>query len=510
MIGAAVGYLLAWLVLALALGTGLFLTSERTVDIASHEAVLSPDLSGEAVVRTGPVLPDLRLDSGSRIGVEIELGKTDVASVKALGDRYARIAANPEGQVSAVRRTLEDMARVAAVRGAALAVLPLLLWVALGRRRRRELVRALPRREGVASLAALALVAAIVGAPWIRGSAPARPVEQWQSLSAFLGDDIAIPPEADDVEVLSTGVTGQTRRLVGSIVSSYRRGQEFYLQAAEDAAGLDLREPAEDETVVLVVSDRHDNIGMDRVARAIGDAGGASAVYDAGDDTSTGEPWEAFSLDSLDAAFDDLDQRYAVAGNHDNGTFVRDYLSDLGWTYPGGEVIDGPGDARLLGTDDPRASGLGDWRDESGLSFSEVEERLADAACAADADGDRPSTVLVHDANMASTALDRGCVDLVIGGHTHVEQGPTRVVGEDGRVGYTYTVGTTGGAAYAVAVGSKLRRAAGVALITYRDGRPVGVQGVTLQTNGRYDVRAYVPLDYAEEAGAGRAVDART
>ncbi|WP_231123573.1 hypothetical protein [Nocardioides sambongensis] len=88
-------YLLAWLVLAVAIGTALFLSSERTVDIASHEATLQPDLSGEVVVRTGPVLPDLRVDSGNRVGVEILLGKTDLTSVEVLGQRYATIASAP-------------------------------------------------------------------------------------------------------------------------------------------------------------------------------------------------------------------------------------------------------------------------------------------------------------------------------------------------------------------------------------------------------------------------------
>ena len=57
-----------------------------------------------------------------------------------------------------------------------------------------------------------------------------------------------------------------------------------------------------------------------------------------------------------------------------------------------------------------------------------------------------------------------------------MQAGPERVVGDGDRVGYTYTVGTAGGAAYAIAIGSKLRRSAGFALLTYRDGRPVGVQ----------------------------------
>ena len=113
-----------------------------------------------------------------------------------------------------------------------------------------------------------------------------------------------------------------------------------------------------------------------------------------------------------------------------------------------------------------------------------MADRLADAACEADEDGDRITTILVHDANMGDEALERGCTDLVIGGHLHVQSGPTAVTGENGAVGYSYTTGTTGGAAYAIAVGAAIRRPAGITLLTYSDGRPVGVQPVTLDTNG--------------------------
>ncbi|UUZ57727.1 hypothetical protein [Nocardioides sp. B-3] len=149
----------------------------------------------------------------------------------------------------------------------------------------------------------------------------------------------------------------------------------------------------------------------------------------------------------------------------------------------------------LLGVDDPRSSGLGNWRDETGLSFTEVGERLADVAC----DGDRISTLLVHDANLGREALDRGCVDLVIGGHTHVQSGPDPVLGSNARVGYRFTNGTTGGAAYAIAIGSKPRRDADVALVTYRDERPVGTQWVRLRTDGVFVVGPYVELALDDE-----------
>jgi len=484
-----------WAVLASAIAAAIFVHSERTVEIASHEARLSPDFSGQVVARMGPVLPDLRMSSGSPIGIEVQLGKTDAATLEELTSRYAAIASQPEGQIAVARRTVTAMVLAALVQGAVLGLLPLLLWTAVGPARRRELARRLPTRGGVVACGvAVALVTAVV-VPFGWGRT-AQPSQRWVPLADFLGPAVPLPEELDGVEVVTDATTQQSRRLIESAISSYHQSVTFYSEAAEDAAELELREPEDGETVVLLVSDRHDNVGMDKVARAIADAGGATAVFDAGDDTSTGSRWEAFSLDSVAEAFKDFEGRWAVAGNHDNGSFVRSHLEDLGWTYFDDEVLDGPGGSRILGIDDPRSSGLGNWRDERGLSFAEVADRLADAACAADEDGDRVDTLLVHDANLGRGALERGCVDLVVGGHVHVQSGPTAVEAEDGRVGYTYTLGTTGGAAYAIAIGSKLRRPASIALLTYRDGRPVGVQSITLQTNGRYDVTPWVELAY--------------
>ena len=101
-------------------------------------------------------------------------------------------------------------------------------------------------------------------------------------------------------------------------------------------------------------------------------------------------------------------RRWAVAGNHDNGTFVSGHLADHGWTVLDGEVVEGPGGGPMLGVADPRSSGLGNWRDETGLTFEEVADRLADAACAAAEDGERISTLLVHDANLGDPTLERG------------------------------------------------------------------------------------------------------
>jgi predicted phosphodiesterase len=493
----AAAHVVVWLTLSTLAAAGFFLTSERTVDLASHEARVTADFSGDVVIRTGAVLPDVRTESGSGIGVRIELGKTDARSIDQLTERYAAIGSNPDAQIEKVETALRDMAVDAIARGLALGILPMLGWRLLGERRRREVVDALPTKRGVFGLLVVALVVIGLTTPWRGlGAAPRERTERWVPLATFLGPQVQLPEELADVEVLSDASTDQTERLIASAIDSYGEGKKFYADAEETARELDLREPEEGETVVLLLSDRHDNVGMDQVAVAIAERGSADAVFDVGDDTSTGEEWEAFSLDSLAAAFEDY-PRWAVAGNHDHGSFVRSYLTDLGWTYfDDGEAIDGPGDTRILGADDPRSSGLGNWKDETGLTFAEVRTRLADAACDAEDDGDRVDTLLVHDADLGDEALERGCVDLVVGGHTHTQFGPEPVTGSNGEVGYEYTVGTAGGAAYAIALGTKLRRPAGFALITYRDGEPVGIQSITVQTTGRFIVDPYAELDY--------------
>ncbi len=491
-VGALVA-LAVWLVVTVLAGSAIFLDSSRTLVLATHDAEVRPSFTGYVVLHTGPVLPDVRQPSGSSVGVDITLGKTDASSVDELLQRYAFIASQPEGQIAKVREALGDMVLEAVVRGGLVGLMPLGIWFLVGRRRRDELLHHVRKLRLLEIGLALAAAGVIWWQPWSGREASVFEGEDWTPLATFVGPDVRLPDEVADIEVLGDVTTQQTRRLVESAISTYDRSKTFYSEAAQAASALELRQPSEDETVALLVSDRHDNIGMDEVARAVGDAGGATVVLDLGDDTSVGRTWEAFSLDSVTSAFEDYD-RLGVAGNHDHGTFVRTYLGEQGWTMLDGETIIGPAGIRMLGVDDPRSSGLGNWRDETGLSFAEVGDRLADVACEAQDLGRRVATIVVHDANLGAAALERGCADLVVGGHTHVQGGPTRVAGENGATGYTYTTGTTGGAAYAIAVGSKPRRPAGLSLVTYRDGRPVGVQAVTLQTTGVFEVGDFVSL----------------
>jgi hypothetical protein len=479
--------------LGLAVAASLFLGSSRTVVLVGHDTVVRPTLARDAVIQTGPLLPDFRFRDIGPVGVTLTLGKTEVGSIDELVERYAYIAGDPTAQVDKVQGVVVDMALDAALRGLAVGLLPVAVFLLLGPHRRGQLFRGARTRQGVLALALLLSLPLLVWQPWDEPEETQEQQGTWVRLEDFVGSEVTLPEEVRAIEVRTGPVTTESKRLVLSAIDTYDKSKAFYSTAAEGAADLGFRKPQDGETVALLVSDRHDNIGMDRVARAIGEAAGATVVLDAGDDTSTGQPWEAFSLDSLAGAFDDWD-RFGVAGNHDHGPFVSTYLADLGWTMLDGEAVDAPWGGTLLGVDDPRSSGLGSWRDESGLSFDEVGSRIADAACAAMEDGERVSTVLVHDANLGDEALSRGCVDLVLGGHTHVQAGPDAVEGADAATGYTWTNGTTGGAAYANALGSKPRRDADVSLVTYADGRPVGLQWVRLRTNGTWQVGDWEPV----------------
>ncbi len=478
------------------------MNDERSAVIAGHDAQVSPTRDGYATVHLGPLLPDVRYPTEGTLGVSIELGKTDVDDYETLIQRYALIASTPEGEVSKVGRLVGDMAMSNAARGAIIGLIAPGLWLLVGRRRRRELAAAITwRSAGVGVVVAAALTFAVTLEPW---NAPDQPSNEetvpWQSIASFV-PEASIPEVAQPLQIQGGLISASTERLIQSAFDTYSESVTFYDDLADQASGLraELHQPEEGEEVAVLVSDRHDNVGMDRVARAIADEAGATVLFDAGDDTSTGSAWEAFSLDSLDKAFEGFDDKYVATGNHDQGTFVSGYLDNLGFTILDGEVVESSGGIRLLGVADPRSSGLGNWRDAVGLSLSEQGDLLADTACAADEAGERASTLMVHDASLGREALARGCVDLVIAGHLHTRVGPDAVTADNGDIGSTYTTGTTGGAAYAFALGSKLRRDAMVTLITYRDGIPVGMQPVTITTTGTYDVDAYIPLPDSAE-----------
>ena len=489
-----------------------FRDDSRLVVIGAHTTTVSPSFDGYATLDFGPLVPGFRVPTGEPfgLGVHVDVGDTNVGGLDELIARDALIASQPAGEVRRVRAVVLEMAVDAVVRGVGAGVLAALLagllWRAIGPQRRSELAghvrrlragaRPRPLVAAIGVTAAVALAAAAIVLPGAGAAESASGRARWVTLPELF-PELSLDDRLQSVQVSLGTATAGGVEIVDSALSSYRESVEFYGDLTDRVTTVadQLRTPAADDTVALLVADRHDNIGMDPVARAIAEAGGASLLIAAGDDTSAGGAWEAFSVNSLADAFDGFDV-VAVAGNHDSGDHVVPAYRDTGFTV----LDDGPATVagiRFLGASDPRSTGYTSLTRQGGETIQEQSERLAAAACE---DGE-VNVVVVHSPYAGVGAAESGCVDLVLSGHLHRQVGPDTEYATTGRPTTSYTNGTTGGAAYTFALGTTLRRDAQVTLITFRAGRPVGVQPVTIDTGGAITVAAYQPLP----AGLGAA-----
>ena len=169
--------------------------------------------------------------------------------------------------------------------------------------------------------------------------------------------------------------------------------------------------------------------------------------------------------------------------------------------------------------DDARRRGRSTVRPGPGCSASATRARAASAAGAtragsastrsptgsptrpaqADEDGERITTILVHDANMGDAALERGCTDLVRRWPPPRPERPDRGDRRErrGRLQLHDRHHRRRGVRHRRGRPRSVVRPAS-RLLTYRDGHPVGVQPVTLDTNGAFTVGDYVELQPSE------------
>ena len=503
------GLVALWLGVSVGVGLLVFFLDARPVTIGAHTTEVSPTADGHVTLDLGPVLPRMRLDTDFPlgIGVEVDVQETNASDLNDLIARDALIASQPDGEVRRLHEVIVDIAVDSAIAGIAAGmfavVLAIALWRMVGRSRRAELLRVIHRRArqveirvGIVLLAMMVAVAAVLLPDRL------RPVDvdptQWRPLQELL-PEVQLDPRLDRVEAASGFATSGGVGLIRSAVDTYNRSQQLYdgLKAVVPGAALQVRKREPGQKVALMVSDRHDNIGMDPVIADLAERIDADLVIDAGDDTSSGERWEAFSINSLAEHFKDF-PIVAVAGNHDAGGHIEDTMRRRGFTVLDSKPVDVEG-IRFLGDSDPTSTGLGSADTPGEESVDEQSGRLADVACEEISDGDgendkQVDTLLVHDPLSGAATAARGCARLVLSGHLHRQVGPdTKTV--DGRPVTTYTNGTTGGAAYAFALGYTLRRPGQITLITYaEDGTPVGVQPVLFQPTGVIDVATYRPL----------------
>ncbi|MFD7157101.1 metallophosphoesterase [Kribbella sp. NPDC059898] len=483
-------------------GLFAFVNDSERVTIGAHAAVVSPTFDGHATVDLGAVLPRFRLASSDPlgIGVYIDVQETDAANLTDLINRDALIAAQPEGEIARIQQTVQEMAVDDALAGAGtgflVVVLVATLWTMIGVRRRRELWHLVHRHERrVEHRAIVVLVAMLITIASIFGPGRMRRVEapatQWISLAQLL-PQLDLDDQLKGVEVAAGFSTTGGVGVIKTAVETYQRSTQFYGQLKDKVNGVkrQIHQPGKDEKVAIQVNDRHDNIGMDPVAAEIAKAAGAKLLIDAGDDTSSGQEWEMFSVNSLRQHFKDF-KVVAVAGNHDAGGHVEAAYRKSGFTVLDSKPVEVDG-IRFLGDSDPTKTGLGSADQPGDETVDHQSKRLADIACDQPSDK-RIATFVVHDPSSFADTASRGCATLLLSGHLHHQVGPeTKVV--DGRPVTTYTNGTTGGAAYAFALGYTLRRPGEVTLITYLKGEPVGLQTVTAELTGDITVGAYTPL----------------
>lgn len=498
-------------VTALALMAGLgtmlvtFFSSERNVAIGAHTARVSPTLDGHATFDFGPLLPGVRIDleePPAGLGVFIDVRDTATSDLEEVMLQNAVIASQPAGEIDKIEDIVRGILFDSFLRGLGVGILTALVFGLGARLIGRERWRALAdtaaehrlRSTGFVVGTGVVVVAAgvMIHAPSQSSADGTFDDAEWVPVTTAFPNIPGDLPEIDRVEVPQGAVTQAGAAIVDGIVDTYRTSLEFYGDLREEALQAEVRTPDEDEGEVtaLVVTDRHNNIGMDPVAEAIAERAEAEYVFNLGDDTSTGASWEEFSVDSLATTFEDYDV-YAVAGNHDTGEFFKDAMRDRGITMLDGEAID-VDDIRLFGDSDPRSSGLTagyDGSEEDSIAaIREQDEVMTEEVCE---DGD-VDTVLVHAQSSARTLAESGCVRLILSGHLHRQVGPD--VWEDSDT-VTLTTASTGGAVYAFALGSKLRRDAQVTIVTFREGESVGLQSVDFTTAGEVEVQEYVEID---------------
>lgn len=496
----ALALLAIGLVVGLPVAATTFVETQRVITIGAHNAIASPTFDGHVTIVAGPLLPELRMptDAVLGIGAEVVLRDSPDTDLERVLAQDAAIASQPEGEIAAMTSEIAEMAVAAIQRGAAAAVLAMVVagavWWAVGARRRHELRDSWPPTPRVA-LAAGAMGIVLVGALMVYLPDPSTQRETaWVPIRQEF-PELPDNPRLAKVQISRGAATATSKAIVQGALDTYDASTKFYDDLTEKAVGIDVRPPDEGQTTALVVTDRHNNVGMDPVAREVGRSAEISFVLDLGDDTSNGASWEAFSIKSLRETFSDV-PIVAVAGNHDTGKYILDEMKRNDFIVLGGEPTEIEG-VRILGESDPRSSGLtAGYNGNEGdniAAIREQDELLARTACE-----DRDVRLLAtHSAASAEETVAGGCVDLAISGHLHRQVGPVSVEGPNG-TSTNLSIGSTGGAVYAFALGTKLRRDAQVAVLTFEDGRVAGLQIVTFKPGAVIEVGDYTPIPLVE------------
>ncbi len=474
---------------------GAFANSETTTEVAATEVSISPTFDGKITIHDARLPADAPLGLGAkiRIGGPLKPSSGNAANdAQELATTYGALLAQPAAEYRRIVDVLQEQALLAGLLGGGATLLPIGLWTLVGNIRRQELASKYPALVST-------LVAGAITTPLATGYQATHEAEmgrdglEWASLNSVVPESATVSG-LEKVEVRNTAVVGILGELTRGIIQTYEKSTFFYadLLAKVPVAATNLHKPSANQVVATFLTDRHDNINMDPIHKAMSDEAGSTILILGGDDTASGQPWEDFSLRSILEQFRGYDVQMAIDGNHKSDGHIITYYKKEGLYVPNGRVQEIGGIPILL-ANDPRFSSFTPERKEGQISFTEASEEVANIACTSPV---RPELLVVHDMHMADETMRRGCARLAIAGHTHVLTRIKSEVADNGQIVYKQTNGSSGGAVYSFALVGKLRREATALYLTLdKTGVVAGTQAVTYQTDGTIIVGPYTELE---------------
>lgn len=457
--------------------------------VGAHEGIIGLTHDGHATAKDIPIVGgDIRIPVHQALGTGINFKITRTPNIVSSIEADPLIISQPRGEAEKVGDIAKNLAIKSGLGGLALGTLTV-----GGVYARRRFGRTLAGETGTVLATAGSLLT--IGLIAVPGTYIQQSHETWSSL------DQQVPilkqinkPLVNQIEINESGLGSTAIGFINSGVVGYKDSINFYgpLRDRVSEVASQLHQPGPGEEVAVVISDRHDNINMDPVIRAVGDAVGATILIDAGDDFSASQEWESFSSDSLGNTFKHYKEKYVAPGNHDWAPFTHKAYKKEGITVLSGKPVNLGGKLKIIGNKDPRRSSFADMPETAGQeSTTHLGQQLGAAACEAG----NVSIAVVHSPTAARIVAESGCVRLVLAGHQHVMSGPEVIQGTNGNT-TLFINGTSGGAGTPVpiALWHKLQANATMALVTLHEGEPVGIQSEVFTTSGQIEVSRYYPI----------------
>jgi hypothetical protein len=400
-------------------------------------------IAGDAITRPehrtlhlGP----LSLDVGVDVGVDWNrLVPQDKQTRQYLGELFD----DPTPAEAALRSsTRRHVASWAAVGAATVAVIEVVTWLVI-RRRRRKLAN-LPADVRAVVVDHNALLRRVL----VVGAAVTLVMVEVAAGRVLLADDDHVvigSPVLNGTGLAGTHVDG----LVGEVIpflSLLRPHSPFYDLVADNLddalAGVDVRADS-DDVVFVEAEDLEDVNGMARIVGRTAQEVDADFITFSGDLTFAGKPLESYLIDTIDYYSDGVPVEFAP-GLHDTPAILQAAQS-RGWVVADDGTHEVAG-VSILTLADPRISTVGDFGTGTVLRDEEVDVETFVTAAIAEACDSHPDLIVLHDHQLGRKIAEQGCQQLaVIDGRSFRRVGVQRRPTVDGGSAVEYTVGSAGG-----------------------------------------------------------------